>query len=174
MAGKRRLGVTRVRAELFGSLGATGHGHGTPRAVLLGLEGESPRTVDVGAVGATMDRIAETRRLSLLGQILDDRLRLKIRQELGETYSPAAYHVPSDTYKDFGYMTCMATLKPEDVAKEIVARYHGPEAAKAAEEQFELVHKRREVPEEIEERARAEERREARRAAEEDAHGISP
>jgi L-serine dehydratase len=56
-----------VRAELFGSLGATGHGHGTPRAVLLGLEGESPRTVDVGAVGATMDRIAETRRLSLLG-----------------------------------------------------------------------------------------------------------
>lgn len=31
-----------VRAELFGSLGATGHGHGTPKAVLLGLEGESP------------------------------------------------------------------------------------------------------------------------------------
>jgi L-serine dehydratase len=56
-----------VRAELFGSLGATGHGHGTPRAVLLGLEGESPRTVDVEAAGAIMDRIAETRRLSLLG-----------------------------------------------------------------------------------------------------------
>ena len=36
-----------VRAELFGSLGATGHGHGTPKAVLLGLEGDSPRTVDV-------------------------------------------------------------------------------------------------------------------------------
>ena len=36
-----------VRAELFGSLGATGHGHGTPKAVLLGLEGHSPRTVDV-------------------------------------------------------------------------------------------------------------------------------
>lgn len=31
-----------VRAELFGSLGATGHGHGTPKAVLLGLEGHSP------------------------------------------------------------------------------------------------------------------------------------
>lgn len=31
-----------VRAELFGSLGATGHGHGTPKAVLLGLAGESP------------------------------------------------------------------------------------------------------------------------------------
>ena len=33
----------RVRAELFGSLGATGHGHGTPKAVLLGLEGDTPR-----------------------------------------------------------------------------------------------------------------------------------
>ncbi|MEU4425182.1 L-serine ammonia-lyase [Actinoplanes sp. NPDC024001] len=40
------LPVTAVRAELFGSLGATGHGHGTPRAVLLGLAGEEPETVD--------------------------------------------------------------------------------------------------------------------------------
>ncbi len=39
-----------------------------------------------------------------------------------------------------------------ELAKEIVARYHGPEAARAAEEQFELVHKRREVPEDVEER----------------------
>ncbi len=38
--------VVSVRAELFGSLGATGHGHGTPRAVLLGLAGEDPETVD--------------------------------------------------------------------------------------------------------------------------------
>ncbi|WP_203794751.1 L-serine ammonia-lyase, partial [Actinoplanes derwentensis] len=38
--------VVKVRAELFGSLGATGHGHGTPRAVLLGLMGEAPETVD--------------------------------------------------------------------------------------------------------------------------------
>ncbi|MEU4562933.1 L-serine ammonia-lyase [Actinoplanes sp. NPDC023936] len=36
-----------VRAELFGSLGATGHGHGTPKAVLLGLQGFDPETVDV-------------------------------------------------------------------------------------------------------------------------------
>ncbi|HEY3013903.1 MAG TPA: serine dehydratase beta chain, partial [Nocardioides sp.] len=37
-------GVSRVRAELFGSLGATGHGHGSPTAVVLGLEGEDPAT----------------------------------------------------------------------------------------------------------------------------------
>ena len=41
----------RVRAELFGSLGATGHGHGSDRAVLLGLEGEAPETVDTDTVG---------------------------------------------------------------------------------------------------------------------------
>ena len=66
---------------------------------------------------ADMLDIKRTRRLSLLGQILDDRLRIKIREELGETYSPAGYHVASDTYKDYGYMTAMATLKPEQVEK---------------------------------------------------------
>jgi L-serine dehydratase len=38
--------VAHVRAELFGSLGATGHGHGSLRAVLLGLAGQRPDTVD--------------------------------------------------------------------------------------------------------------------------------
>ncbi|HEU5333480.1 MAG TPA: L-serine ammonia-lyase [Actinocrinis sp.] len=61
-----------VRAELFGSLGATGHGHGTPKAVLLGLEGNSPRTVDVEAADAHVARIRETGRLRLLGRDLGD------------------------------------------------------------------------------------------------------
>jgi tyrosyl-tRNA synthetase len=39
-----------------------------------------------------------------------------------------------------------------ELAKEIVARYHGAEAATAAEEQFELIHKRREVPDDVEEK----------------------
>ncbi|MBF6045827.1 L-serine ammonia-lyase [Streptomyces sp. NRRL B-1677] len=56
-----------VRAELFGSLGATGHGHGTPKAVLLGLEGYSPRTVDVELADAEVERIRESKRLRLLG-----------------------------------------------------------------------------------------------------------
>ena len=44
-----------------------------------------------------------------------------------------------------------------ELAKEIVARYHGQDAARAAEEQFEQVHKRRELPDEIEERSVARE-----------------
>jgi L-serine dehydratase len=40
--------TARVRAEMFGSLGVTGHGHGTVKAVVLGLEGERPDLVDPG------------------------------------------------------------------------------------------------------------------------------
>ncbi|GAA4974973.1 L-serine ammonia-lyase [Actinoplanes utahensis] len=47
--------VTGVRAELFGSLGATGHGHGTPRAVLLGLLGHDPETVDTSLEPSVRD-----------------------------------------------------------------------------------------------------------------------
>jgi L-serine dehydratase len=53
--------VVAVRVELFGSLGATGHGHGSERAVLLGLEGERPETVDTA-------RTVTSERVSLLGK----------------------------------------------------------------------------------------------------------
>ncbi|GAB2847401.1 L-serine ammonia-lyase [Streptomyces deserti] len=56
-----------VRAELFGSLGATGHGHGTPKAVLLGLEGNEPHTVDVAQADLDVERIRSTGRIRLLG-----------------------------------------------------------------------------------------------------------
>ncbi|WP_329364090.1 L-serine ammonia-lyase [Streptomyces sp. NBC_01483] len=59
--------VASVRAELYGSLGATGHGHGTPKAVLLGLEGASPRTVDVEGADNRVEQIKSSGRLSLLG-----------------------------------------------------------------------------------------------------------
>ena len=60
--------TTAVRAELFGSLGATGHGHGSDRAVLLGLTGEDPRTVDTGTVDERVAEIRRTSRLRLLGE----------------------------------------------------------------------------------------------------------
>jgi L-serine dehydratase len=57
-----------VRTGLFGSLGATGLGHGSDRAVLLGLAGARPATVDVETVDAQVDHIRRTRRLALLGR----------------------------------------------------------------------------------------------------------
>ncbi|WP_369233136.1 L-serine ammonia-lyase [Streptomyces sp. R21] len=59
--------VASIRAELYGSLGATGHGHGTPKAVLLGLEGASPRTVDVEGADARVETIRTGGRLNVLG-----------------------------------------------------------------------------------------------------------
>ncbi|HEY0167190.1 MAG TPA: L-serine ammonia-lyase [Jatrophihabitans sp.] len=55
--------VARVRVELFGSLGATGRGHGSDRAVVLGLEGETPEDVDTDTV---LSRVAEARRAEMV------------------------------------------------------------------------------------------------------------
>ena len=59
--------VTAVRVELFGSLGATGKGHGSDKAVLLGLEGEAPDLIDPATIPGRMARIRDERALSLLG-----------------------------------------------------------------------------------------------------------
>jgi L-serine dehydratase len=79
--------VATVRTELYGSLGATGHGHGTPKAVLLGLEGDSPRTVDVETADERVETIKESGRIRLLGEreipfSFDDDLVLHRRKTL--------------------------------------------------------------------------------------------
>ena len=51
--------VERLQVELFGSLGATGIGHGSDRAILLGLEGAEPQHVDPSWIAA---RTAQIRR----------------------------------------------------------------------------------------------------------------
>src|ERR1700678_2732839 len=60
--------VQEVRVCLYGSLGLTGKGHGSDKAVLLGLEGELPATVDVDAIPARLAAIAEHRAIRLLGE----------------------------------------------------------------------------------------------------------
>ena len=79
--------VRRVRAELFGSLGATGHGHGSATAVLLGLSGERPELCDPRTVTGTLEQIRAARRVSLLGEheidfVEDDDLILHRRKSL--------------------------------------------------------------------------------------------
>jgi L-serine dehydratase len=59
--------TTRVRSELFGSLGATGHGHGSYNAVLWGLEGEDPETVDTDTGSLRADEVRRTGQLRLNG-----------------------------------------------------------------------------------------------------------
>ncbi len=58
----------RLRIEMFGSLGATGAGHGTPGAVILGLAGEAPESVDTDRVEPTVAAVRERGEITLLGQ----------------------------------------------------------------------------------------------------------
>ncbi|UUZ76982.1 L-serine ammonia-lyase [Polaromonas sp. P1(28)-13] len=60
--------VHRVRCELYGSLGATGKGHGSDKAVLLGLEGEEPDHVDPDTIAPRLLQVRETKTLRLLGK----------------------------------------------------------------------------------------------------------
>ena len=59
--------VARVKVELFGSLGATGHGHGSVSAVVLGLLGHQPETVDPRLCQPTLAGVRESRLLQLPG-----------------------------------------------------------------------------------------------------------
>lgn len=57
--------VSRLRVELFGSLAATGKGHGTDQAVLLGLEGEAPDLIDPAIIPQRLALIREARTIRL-------------------------------------------------------------------------------------------------------------
>jgi len=56
-----------IKSELYGSLGATGHGHGSHKAIMLGLEGETPEQVDVEQIEVRLAKIQHSKQLQLLG-----------------------------------------------------------------------------------------------------------
>ena len=56
--------------------------------------------------------IAQTRQLSLLAQVLSERVRKKIREELGESYSPYVYNHPSSIFKGYGVMHMVVKIQP--------------------------------------------------------------
>ena len=87
--------VAAVRTELFGSLGATGKGHGTDKAVILGLLGEEPETVDTTTVVARIDAIRATQQLDLLGV---QPIRFVDRQHMLFRRTALAYHPNGMTF----------------------------------------------------------------------------
>ncbi|MFO0596679.1 MAG: L-serine ammonia-lyase [Myxococcaceae bacterium] len=60
--------ATALKAELFGSLGFTGRGHGSDLAVMMGFEGEAPRTVDIDSIAARVEAITKSGTVSVLGK----------------------------------------------------------------------------------------------------------
>ncbi|HEX8667540.1 MAG TPA: L-serine ammonia-lyase [Allosphingosinicella sp.] len=65
---KKQMAPERVEVELFGSLALTGKGHATDRAVLLGLSGKRPDTLDPDEADVVVARVRETGRLCLGGR----------------------------------------------------------------------------------------------------------
>src|SRR5277367_5379938 len=60
--------VATIEVSLMGSLAFTGRGHATDNAVILGLSGEAPDTVDLDAAEALVARVRETKALNLAGR----------------------------------------------------------------------------------------------------------
>ena len=79
--------VGHLAVHLYGSLGATGRGHGSDKAVVLGLEGEQPETVDVDGIPGRMQAVEAHGLLSIMGRhavpfsVRDD-LRFEKRESL--------------------------------------------------------------------------------------------
>ncbi|MGM0451820.1 MAG: M16 family metallopeptidase [Thermodesulfobacteriota bacterium] len=58
--------------------------------------------------------IDHTRQLSILSQVVSDRMRIKIREQMGAAYSQAAYNKPGRAYPDWGIFNAYAVIDPED------------------------------------------------------------
>jgi L-serine dehydratase len=77
----------RVKIELFGSLALTGRGHGTDFAIILGLAGEAPETVDPDKIPQILKKISGEHRIALLGKhairfVQDDDLVFNFKERL--------------------------------------------------------------------------------------------
>ena len=65
--------------------------------------------------------IHKTRRLSVLSEVMSDRMRIKIREKMGAAYSYQAYNRPSRAFRDFGIYHAIVEIAPEDSGAVIAA-----------------------------------------------------
>ncbi len=87
-----------VKVELYGSLGATGKGHGSDKAVLLGLEGEQPSTIDTSSIEARLASIRASGQLKLLGQ---QTINFCEKQHLAMIRKPLPFHPNGMIFRAF-------------------------------------------------------------------------
>ncbi|WP_375739096.1 L-serine ammonia-lyase [Pseudomonas boanensis] len=90
--------VESVRVELYGSLGATGKGHGSDKAVLLGLEGEYPDLVDTRTVDQRLAAMRSAGSISLLGE---KPIRFVEKEHLAMIRKPLPYHPNGMIFRAF-------------------------------------------------------------------------
>ncbi len=133
--------VGRVRAQLFGSLGATGHGHGSVKAVLLGLEGEAPESTDPRRADPRMEEIRAAGRLRLAGThevvcVVDDDIVLHRRATLpfhsnGMRFTAYASAQPAEgeeplVERDYYSVGGGFVLDQDEVGEDVIVPDHTP------------------------------------------------
>ncbi|MGD0240051.1 MAG: L-serine ammonia-lyase [Streptosporangiaceae bacterium] len=132
--------VATVRVALYGSLGLTGPGHGSDKAVLLGLEGEQPATVDVDAIPGRLETIKNNGTIRLLGEheipfTIGQHLEFNRRKKLG--YHPngmrfIAYDTDGAPLRERDYYSIGGGFVTDQTAADQTAadetqEKHGPE-----------------------------------------------
>nr|WP_241428986.1 L-serine ammonia-lyase [Agrococcus sp. ARC_14] len=110
-ASGRFADIVRLRVDLLGSLGATGSGHGTDTAIMLGLSGLAPDTVETPQITATLEAIRSSGELSIGGRLTVpfDEAKvfvfrpLTVRREHPNALRITAYDASDDVIASAGY-----------------------------------------------------------------------
>jgi len=105
--------VASIRAELYGSLGATGKGHGTDKGVMLGLMGQAPDTVDPSAIAGLLQTVRDNKSLSVLGHfpvpfIEKEHILFYRREAMAEHPNGMKFHAfdaAGDTLREARYLS---------------------------------------------------------------------
>lgn len=90
----------------------------TPVTKRFGFESKVPTGLAIvgwKAEDNTNHDVNLARRAGILAEVLSDRMRVKLREELGDAYSPGATAQLSDTYKNVGFVLAYSPVKPEDL-----------------------------------------------------------
>jgi zinc protease len=90
----------------------------TPKSKAISFSSEVQRGISVVTWPTWGNRnMARERRIGVLATVLHDRLRLKVRQELGATYSPNVECVDNDAFRDYGHVISVLTVEPKKAAE---------------------------------------------------------
>ena len=92
----------------------------TPVTKGFGFESKVPTGLAIVGWKAddnTARNVKLSRRMSILSEILTDRMRIKLREELGDAYSPGAGAQLSETYKNVGFVLAYSPVKPDNLDK---------------------------------------------------------
>ena len=92
--------LARIKICLHGSLGATGKGHGSDKAVVLGLSGDAPDSVELDTIAARLDAVKATEQLQVLGI---QPIRFRQAEDLLFFRKPLPFHPNGITFQAFNH-----------------------------------------------------------------------